>query len=170
VPEIFDPVDGCIYYLDVANGVAHRVDLPQPIKTLTPPQGMTLPVSSPVMMSMASGAGGGARPETSSDLLGSQVIEGIPALGRRTTTTYAAGTMGNDRPISVIVETWISQDLNAVISSKTIDPLQGDRIQTLFNISRAEPNAELFRVPRGYQVINEPGPFAITIKRSSNSN
>ena len=29
VPEIFDPVAGCIYYLDAATKVAHRVDLPQ---------------------------------------------------------------------------------------------------------------------------------------------
>jgi hypothetical protein len=169
VPEIFDPVAGYIYYLDIANRVAHRVELPQPIKALASPQGLVFPLAAPVMMSNVPGGSPGARPEISSELLGEQVLEGIPALGRRTTTTYAAGTMGNDRPISITVETWMSPDLNVVISSKTSDPRQGDRIQTLFNISRAEPAAALFQMPQGYQVINETGPFTITIMGTSNA-
>jgi hypothetical protein len=75
--------------------------------------------------------------------------------------------MDNDNPISAITETWTSPELNAVISSKISDPRQGERIQTLSNISRAEPDAVLFQVPQGYQVINETGPFTITIKGSS---
>jgi hypothetical protein len=169
IPEIFDPVAGCIYYLDVANKAGHRVELPQPIKPCPPPQGLVFPAAAPVMMSSTPGGSPGVRPETSSEVLGEQVIEGIPALGRRTTTTYAAGTMGNDRPIAITVETWMSPDLNVVISSKTSDPRQGDRIQTLFNISRAEPAAALFQMPQGYQVINETGPFTIMIKGTSNA-
>jgi hypothetical protein len=55
VPEIFDPVAGCIYYLDQAKKIAHRVELPQPIKALVPPQGLVFPTVGPIMMNAASG-------------------------------------------------------------------------------------------------------------------
>jgi hypothetical protein len=163
VPEIFDPVDGCIYYLDVANKVAHRVELPQPIRILTPPQGLVFLIAVPPMTLAGSGERPGPPPEGSSEQLGTQMIDGIEVHGRRTTTTYAAGTMGNDRPVSTITELWTSLELNMVISSKISDPRQGERIQTLNNISQAEPDEALFQVPPGYRVIDETGPFTITI-------
>ncbi len=165
VPEIFDPVAGCIYYLDVANRVAHRVELQQPIKTLTPPQGLVFPMAGPAMMFPGSGKSPGPAPERTSESLGTQMIEGIQVRGTRTTTVYPVGTMGNDRPLSATSEIWTSLDLNAVVSSKISDPRQGERIQTLSNISREEPDAELFQVPEGYRVIEETGPFTITINR-----
>lgn len=165
VPEIFDPVAGCIYYLDVEKRVAHRVELPQPIKALTPPQGLVFPTVAPIMMNAASGGGAGKAPERNMERLGTQVMDGITIQGTRTTTTYAAGTMGNDRPMSATSEIWISPDLNVVVSSKIYDPRQGERIQTLSNISRAEPDAALFQVPPGYRVVDETGPFTITINR-----
>ncbi|MDM7997150.1 MAG: hypothetical protein QUT30_15875 [Acidobacteriota bacterium] len=165
VPEIFDPVAGCIYYLDQANKVAHRVELPKPIKALTPPQGLIFPVVSPVMMNAASGGGAEKAPERNTERLGTQVMDGITIQGTRTTTTFAAGTMGNDRPVSATSEIWVSPDLNVVIYSKIDDPRQGERIQMLSNISRAEPDAALFQVPSGYRVVDETGPFTITINK-----
>jgi hypothetical protein len=169
VPEIFDPFSGCIYYLDVANGVAHRVTVPQPIRALTPPQGLVFPGAAPVM-STVPGTSPSITPERSSESLGTQVIEGVLAQGTRTTTTYPVGAMGNDQPISATTENWISRDLNAVVLSKISDPRQGDRIQALVNISQTEPDPALFQVPPGYQVIDETGPFTITIKGSSKGN
>ena len=163
VPEIFDPVDGCIYYLDAAKRIAHRVELPQPLKALTPPQGLVFPMAPPVMMNAASGEGAGTPPERVTERLGTQTMDGIPIQGTRTTTTYAAGTMGNDGPVSATAEIWISPDLNIVISSKIYDPRQGERIQTLSSIRRDEPDSALFQVPQGYQVIHESGPFTITM-------
>jgi hypothetical protein len=78
--------------------------------------------------------------------------------------------MGNDHPVSATTENWISLDLNAVVLSKTSDPGQRERIQALVNISQAEPDPALFQVPTGYKVIDETGPFTITIKGSSNGN
>jgi hypothetical protein len=167
IPEIVDPVAGCIYYLDAANRVAHRVELPEPLRPLTPPQGLVFPMAAPTLMTSTPGAASRVQPETSSESLGTQVIEGVPAQGGRTITTYPAGAFGNDRPISVTNELWTSLDLNAVIAAKTFDPRQGDRIQALTNISRTEPDPALFQVPPGYKVINETGPFTITINGSS---
>jgi hypothetical protein len=169
IPEIFDPVAKCIYYLDAANHVAHRVELSQPLNPLTPPQGLVFPMASPIALTMTAtpGAKPAVRPETSTESLGTQIIEGVPAQGRRTTSTYPAGAFGNTEPISVINEIWTSLDLNAVIAAKTIDPRQGDRIQALTNISRTEPDPALFQVPSGYKVINETGPFTITLNGPS---
>ena len=169
VPEIFDPVAGCVYYLESANKIAHRVELPQPLKALVPPQGLVLPSVAPVMISGAPGRPPNSPTQTSSESLGMQIVNGIQARGMRTTTTYAIGTVGNESPITVTTEIWTSPELNAVISSKTSDPRQGDRVQTLADISLAEPDAALFQVPEGYQVKNEAGPFTITIKGSSNT-
>jgi len=170
VPEIFDPVAGCIYYLDVANKVAHRVELPQPIKILTPPQGLVIPMIPPVITDAGSGKSAEKPPEKVFERLGTRVIDGITVQGTRTTTVYAPGTMGNDRPVSATSEIWVSPDLNVVISSKISDPRQGERIQALTNISRSEPDPALFQVPPGYQVIHETGPFTITIKGSPPAN
>jgi hypothetical protein len=91
-------------------------------------------------------------------------MDGITIQGTRTTTTFAAGTMGNDRPESATSEIWVSRDLNVVVSSKIVDPRQGERIQTLSNISRAEPDAALFQVPPDYEIVDEPKlPFTFTI-------
>jgi hypothetical protein len=169
IPEIFDPVAKCIFYLDSANHVAHRVELSQPLNPLTPPQGLVYPMAAPLTMTMTAtpGAIPAVRPESTTESLRTQVIEGVPAQGRRTTTTYPAGAIGNTDPVSVINEIWTSLDLNAVIAAKTSDPRQGDRIQALTNIIRAEPDPALFQVPSGYKVINETGPFTITINGSS---
>ncbi|HTY61309.1 MAG TPA: hypothetical protein VMG30_03530 [Acidobacteriota bacterium] len=167
IPEIIDPVAGCIYFLDIAKRVAHRVELPEPLKPLTPPQGLVLPIAAPMLMTSTPGTASSVHPETSSESLGTQVIESVPAQGRRTTTVYPAGAFGNAQPISVINELWTSLDLNLVISAKSNDPRQGDRIQTLTNIGRAEPDPALFQVPPGYKVITETGPFTITIDGSS---
>ncbi|HSW38384.1 MAG TPA: hypothetical protein VLL97_02700 [Acidobacteriota bacterium] len=165
VPEIFDPVAGCIYYFDVANKIAHRVELPQPIRILIPPQGMIIQIAMPPMILPGSGKSPPPPPVGFSEELGTQMVEGIEIHGRRTTTTYAAGTMGNDRPVSTITELWTSPDLNIMISSKISDPRQGETISMLRNISLAEPDAALFQVPPGYRVIDETGPFTITINR-----
>jgi hypothetical protein len=124
-------------------------------------------MAAPPMMGTAPGQIPSAPGETSSEQLGTQVIEGLPAQGRRTTTTYPIGGMGNDRPIVVTTEIWTSLDLNAVILSKISDPRQGERIQALININRTEPDAALFQVPAGYKTVNETGPFTITIKGPS---
>jgi hypothetical protein len=41
-----------------------------------------------------------------------QTIEGVPAEGKRITTTWPEGSrMGNDRPITSVVESWRSPEL-----------------------------------------------------------
>jgi hypothetical protein len=47
------------------------------------------------------GAAAGDRPKTTSESLGTQMIEGLNTEGTRRTTTWAVGSIGNDREIVV---------------------------------------------------------------------
>jgi len=89
------------------------------------------------------------------ELLGTRMIEGIPAEGKRVTETIPAGKIGNEKPIEVINETWYSSELQTVVMSKHSDPRSGDVVYTLTNILRAEPDASLFVVPQDYKIKDE---------------
>jgi hypothetical protein len=86
------------------------------------------------------------------ETLPSKVIEGVLADGKRTTTTIAAGTIGNDRDIVVTVEEWTSPDLHVLVLTEHKDPRSGDSTYRLTNISRNEPSASLFEVPADYRI------------------
>jgi hypothetical protein len=103
----------------------------------------------------ASDAAPRARPNraaATTEDLGTQVIAGVNATGKRITRTISAGAEGNDRDLSVTTETWYSPDLQVVVMSKSSDPRFGERVYQLTNITRAEPDASLFAVPSGYTV------------------
>jgi len=79
--------------------------------------------------------------------LGTREFEGLKAEGTLTTHTIPAGTIGNEKPIVVATERWFSPDLFVVIYAKTTDPRAGETTYRLTNIKRAEPPADLFKVP-----------------------
>jgi hypothetical protein len=87
--------------------------------------------------------------------LGKQVVEGVNADGMLEVTTIPAGSIGNDRPISITNESWYSEELQMMVSSKRSDPRTGEESFRLTNIRRGEPGAYLFQAPTGYQ-ISEP--------------
>jgi hypothetical protein len=103
---------------------------------------------------------GGSRPgiQVSKVSLGTQMIEGVQAEGTRTTRTIAAGAIGNDKAIQVVVERWYSSDLQTVVLMKRSDPWMGQITYQLTNITRAEPAASLFVVPSDYTVKDRPAP------------
>jgi len=84
--------------------------------------------------------------------LGTKYIEGVSATGTRTTRTINAGTMGNDRPIVCISDTWISSDLKVTVLAETDDGQAGRSTMKLVNIVRSEPSAALFQIPADYTV------------------
>ena len=86
------------------------------------------------------------------DDLGTQVMEGVAAQGKRITRTISAAQAGSERDIDIVTETWYSPELQMVIMSKTTDPRFGDSVYKLTNISRAEPDPALFTVPSDYQL------------------
>jgi hypothetical protein len=95
---------------------------------------------------------GGTDAEATTESLGTQSFDGVSADGTRTTSTIAAGAIGNDRPIQVFSERWYSSDLHIVVMSKQSDPRMGETVYQVSNINRAEPAASLFELPSDYTV------------------
>ena len=93
------------------------------------------------------------------------MIEGIVAEGTRTTTTYPVGLLGNDRPMVVKTEFWVSPQLQRFVLSKMTGPQTGDRTFRLTNISLAEPDPALFQPPPDYTIVDEKDTVTITLKR-----
>jgi hypothetical protein len=97
------------------------------------------------------------RQNVSTEALGSKSIEGVMAVGSRTTITTPAGQVGNEQPLHTVVETWYSADLKTVVLSKRSDPRSGDTITRYTNITRSEPVHSLFEVPGDYKVSDSAG-------------
>src|SRR5437588_2902533 len=86
-----------------------------------------------------------------SEDLGEKVLEGLKVKGERLAATFPAGSVGNERPLEASLETWYSPDLHLFLYRKRIDPRFGEVLYRLTKIQRIEPDASLFRIPRGYK-------------------
>jgi hypothetical protein len=146
---ITDPVGGYQYLLNPNTHIARRTVFKQ--RTLD-----DLKASIPADLQQASAPLSRPKPQTSTESLGSQLIQGVSAEGTRTTTTIPVGSIGNDKPITNVHESWRSSDLQIVVLSKTSAPQMGDMTTKLENISLAEPDASLFQVPAGYEFRDTP--------------
>ncbi len=89
---------------------------------------------------------------TTSELLGTQNIEGILGEGRRIVTTLEAGSVGNDQEIVVTNEMWYSKELRISVLRKLFDPRFGNRVSKLINISLTDPDSGLFVPPADYRI------------------
>ncbi|HJR05904.1 MAG TPA: energy transducer TonB [Pyrinomonadaceae bacterium] len=96
------------------------------------------------------------RPKPVTESLGKQMIEGVEAEGTRTTVTFAAGAIGNERPINIVSERWYSPELQTVVMTKHSDPRFGETTYRLTNINRSEPSRTLFEVPSDYTLKEGP--------------
>jgi hypothetical protein len=123
------------------------------------------PLTAPRPNSVAPPPPDPSRPERKSESLGERVFGEVVAQGSRITTTYPIGYEGNDRPIVVSNETWVSRDLKLEIMRKFNDPHFGINIREMTNIRRAEPDATLFQVPSDFTIVDEPGGFKFTLTR-----
>jgi TonB family protein len=108
----------------------------------------------------------GERVKPVKESLGKQMIEGVEAEGTRTTITFPAGMMGNERPINIVSERWYSPELQTVVLSKHSDPRFGETNYRLTNINRSEPARTLFEVPSDYTVKEGPQSFRRTLQRT----
>lgn len=165
IVEIIDPVTGFGYILDPYNYVAHR---------FAPREGVGGParysdevrvVPSATVHPLTPAPSRTDRPEVSTESLGSQIVEGVNAEGRRITRTLPVGMIGNDRPLVSVTESWFSPEMRITILSKSSDPRRGESVTRLRNIDRSEPDPALFRMPPDYQVVDENGDCKIKIVR-----
>lgn len=89
--------------------------------------------------------------------LAAKDVEGVKAEGVSTVWTIPAGQIGNKNPINITRETWTSPDLHVTLLSRYNDPRSGESIYRLASIKRAEPAADLFKLPEGYKVRERHG-------------
>lgn len=85
--------------------------------------------------------------------LGKNFINGVEADGTRETTVLNAGTVGNDRPLTITREFWYSLRLGINVVEKRVDPRDATVSIQVSNISLTEPDASYFAVPSGFSVI-----------------
>jgi hypothetical protein len=176
IVQIDDPVAGYIYIMDDENRVAHRVQAAARQARPTPiARRANAPVGgggggramggragdfvvSGVMgatLGPPNGPNGGVRPETSTEDLGTQMIDGVLCYGTRTSIVIPVGQQGNDRPITTTHESWFSRDLQLTVLSTSYSPVSGTSTTKIANLSRNEPDPALFLVPADYTVVDE---------------
>ena len=132
--QLFDPVEGVRYFIQPQFAVASRG------KWTGPPPSWSVGSTSP------------SAPKPIVERLESQQMEGLLAIGRRTTRTIPAGAEGNDRALTIVSEIWISSDMGITLLEKNSDPRSGDVEKRMTNLERAEPDAALFQVPADYTI------------------
>jgi hypothetical protein len=96
--------------------------------------------------------------------LGTKTIDGVSATGSRTTRTINPGTMGNDRAIVFISDTWTSTDLKVAVLTETDDGQAGHVTTKLANIVRSEPSPALFQIPPDYTVKENTSTASVAAK------
>ena len=99
--------------------------------------------------------------------LGTQAIEGVSAVGTRTTLTIPAGEIGNERAIEIVDEHWFSPDLKTMVMTRHTDPRAGETVYRLTNINRAEPDHSLFEVPGDYILKDDAEPVKLRMDQPS---
>jgi len=167
IVEINDPVAQVRYVLDTQGKIAHRQSLLSPnrptLRRSAAPEGAPLTANAPsAHIETASRSTDPNGPQTTAEKLEAQVIEGVLAEGRRTTTTWPEGSrLGNDRPVSVVTESWRSPELQTVLLRKTIDPRSGEHTERMTNLTRTEPDPALFQPPPDYSIVDEKEDFTI---------
>jgi hypothetical protein len=66
--------------------------------------------------------------------------------------------------MTTVSETWSSVQYNTVLQSTSTGP-NTQTTTTAKELSNTEPDPGLFQVPRDYKIVDEDGPFSITIPR-----
>ena len=168
---IADPLEEVSYALNPVERVARRTHMPRPaihswstrLDASRPRANRSdgAPLPSPPQRSITFTVN--SQPDVKNVLstLEPRQIEGLAATGHRTISTFPIGAIGNDRPIEVTSERWVSDDLGIVLLSRDHDPRTGTVEFRLTNIQRAEPPRELFTVPSDYKIVDAPpSPFA----------
>jgi hypothetical protein len=132
--EIYDPVEGVLYYVDSVHRTARRMIAPA---QALHPKFLLEPCSAEDPIALT----------TKIELLGTQIIEGLMVEGSRC------------RPIKSehwSAEYWFSHELDEMIMIK-----HGDFVsQRLTNIDRSEPDPSLFRIPADYTIEDAADPLA----------
>ena len=67
--------------------------------------------------------------------------------------TWRFSMDANDKGIS---EKWFSPELQILVMSRHLDPIAGEHVFKLVNIRRIDPSVDLFTIPVGFRIENQP--------------
>jgi hypothetical protein len=142
--QIYDPVAGFTYlFLPQRSNTAMRSQLRRPGSPLSPSAHQAPPQP---------------EPKFTFERLGTQSMLGLSVTGEKMTRTFPVGMIHNDRPITVVYETWSSPELGLVLLRKTSDPRSSEDGEIrVTDLELSEPDASLFELPAG-TVIQDPPP------------
>lgn len=147
IAVIIDPVRGMTYYLNTETKIARQFVYP-PVPALPATDNPWKPPTGTWFIP-------GTKPEPSRvEPLGTQLVGGLPAEGRRTTTVFPATAHSIEQ--ESVVEIWYSHELQMMLLKQTHTTAMGDSATHLENIDRSEPDPLLFRLPPDYTI--EPSP------------
>ena len=113
------------------------------------------PLGTPGPVAAASPQNPLAKPETLREEIGTDTIEGLPVRGVRVSQTYATGSLGNDRPLTIVTEYWYSEALKINLLTKRSDPRYGERSVRVTELVRQEPDLAMFAIPEAYKLLRE---------------
>jgi hypothetical protein len=141
--NVYDPVNRLSISWSSRSKEATVFHMPEPQPVRQAPRSVTLPQPAFVPV----------RPERGAvENLGTKTINGVEAKGTRYTETFPAGKVGNDQPLTITHEMWMSTELRVQVLQIDDDPRTGVRTVELTEIERGEPDPALFQPPEGYTV------------------
>jgi hypothetical protein len=157
---IFNVADSCEYILDPEKHVAHRF----PVKIVVTPKPAATPVNDANRVN--SNHLDNIHETVKTEELGTNVVEGLIAQGRRTTITKDPGIENGNELAEFVVEKWDSVDLQVEVLYKTDAVHSTDSMRKLTNVNRAEPDAALFHLPPGYTIVDETALFHVIMNKN----
>ena len=87
--------------------------------------------------------------------LGEQTMDGVSLRGLRRQRSIAADRSGTGKELVVTDDYWYAPALSVYLIIRHDDPRSGEQLVAVTEISRAEPDASMFRVPDDYKVVDE---------------
>jgi hypothetical protein len=157
---ILNVAESCEYILDPEKHVAHRF----PVKIDVTQKPAVAPVNESSRVN--SYHLDNIHETVKTEELGTTVVEGLIAQGRRTTITKDPGFENGDELAEFVTEKWDSVDLQMEVLYKTDAVHSTDNIRKLTNVNRAEPDAALFHVPPGYTIVDETALFHVIMNKN----
>ena len=140
-----------IFRIEISSPVTHTKYFCNPSLRECELRDYNVPVSEPVVPvgEIANGT-----KYLSRSSLGSKTIEGVDTIGTRETITTKTGVIGNSGPVDYTKEFWYSPKLGLNLEVLRLDPLHGDQLFKVTNVSLAEPDSRLFVLPANCKVMD----------------
>jgi hypothetical protein len=152
IVRVADPLTGENFTLNIQMKTANVMPTSEPSPVLQAPVAappMAPQMGSPILGFVMSGMVSStvAPKETS---LGEKMIDGIKTVGKRADYTVAANVIGNEKPITMMLEQWFSPELGVVMLSTQRSSAGIENTYKLEQLDRSEPDRSLFTVPADF--------------------